>query len=163
MARSIENPQRNVNTRDGAIGFPCTGARWPAVVWSNSMQHLPEEVRRVALEGGTESPFSGAYWNHHEAGVYRCVVCGTELFSSGAKFDSGTGWPSFDDPVAKDRIEFVEDMSHGMRRTEVKCATCHSQLGHVFPDGPTSTGERYCVNSVCLAFTPKTSESGSSS
>ncbi len=120
------------------------------------MQSLSDDLRRVAIDGGTEAPFTGRYWNHHEDGSYRCAVCGTELFSSAAKFDSGTGWPSFDDPVAKDRIEFIEDLSHGMRRTEVKCATCHAHLGHLFPDGPTATGERYCVNSVCLTFVPKT-------
>lgn len=126
------------------------------------MEHLSDELRHVALEGGTEAPFSGRYWNHHENGTYNCAVCGTQLFSSNAKFDSGTGWPSFDDPVAKENLEFIEDHSHGMTRTEVRCKTCHSHLGHVFADGPTKTGERYCINSVCLAFQSSTTSNENS-
>lgn len=136
------------------------------VVRSNCMNPISDELKRVALEGGTEAPFTGKYWNHHEDGSYRCAICGTELFSSGAKFDSGTGWPSFDDPIAKDRLEFIEDRSHGMRRTEIRCAHCHAHLGHVFDDGPTKTGQRYCMNSVCLAFSansPTHHRGGSSS
>ncbi len=116
------------------------------------MQPISDHLKHVALEGGTEAPFTGEYWNHHEDGSYRCAICGTKLFSSGAKFDSGTGWPSFDDPVAQEAIERIEDASQGMKRTEVRCKTCHAHLGHVFEDGPTNTGERYCINSVCLRF-----------
>ena len=119
-----------------------------------------DELRRVAQEGGTEPPFTGKYWNHHEDGMYRCATCGAELFSSSAKFDSGTGWPSFDDPVSRERLEFVQDTAHGMIRTEVRCKHCHAHLGHVFDDGPTSTGQRYCINSVCLAFAARSAENG---
>lgn len=121
---------------------------------------LPDDVRAVALEGGTERPFTGKYWNHHEKGSYHCVICDAELFSSEAKFDSDTGWPSFDDPVARERLEFIEDHSLGETRTEVRCKNCHAHLGHVFNDGPTKTGERYCVNSVCLAFQRRTDSVG---
>lgn len=123
-----------------------------------NQEPLSDELQRVAREGGTETPFTGAYWNHHEDGSYRCAICGTPLFSSGAKFDSGTGWPSFDDPVAQENLEFIGDGTHGMSRTEVRCKTCHAHLGHVFDDGPTETGKRYCINSVCLAFVPKGEE-----
>lgn len=116
---------------------------------------LSEELRRVAREKGTEAPFTGKYWNEHADGIYRCAICQTELFSSEAKFDSGTGWPSFDSPVYKDRLELREDVDYGMRRTEVVCRTCGAHLGHVFPDGPTETGQRYCINSVCLRLEPK--------
>ena len=115
----------------------------------------PEEYR-VLREKGTEAPFSGKYWNEHSLGVYKCAACGTELFSSDTKFDSGTGWPSFTDPMNKANVELKEDISHGMKRTEVTCKNCGSHLGHVFNDGPTEVdgkkagGERYCINSVCL-------------
>lgn len=120
---------------------------------------LSPELRRVALEGGTEAPFTGAYVNHHEQGMYRCAVCGTELFSSGTKFDSGTGWPSFTDPANLAHVELKSDESHGMTRTEVRCKTCGAHLGHVFDDGPQEKGgKRYCINSVCLAFDPATGD-----
>ncbi len=117
---------------------------------------LSEELRRVAREGGTEAPFSGHYWNNHEKGMYTCAVCGTELFSSDTKFDSGTGWPSFTEPENREHIELREDKSHGMTRTEVRCKTCGAHLGHVFDDGPKEKGgKRYCINSVCLDLTGK--------
>lgn len=112
---------------------------------------LSPELRRVAREKGTEPPFSGKYWNTHEKGSYRCAVCGAELFSSDAKFDSGTGWPSFTEPTNRENVELKEDTSHGMRRTEVACKNCDTHLGHVFDDGPRERGgQRYCINSVCL-------------
>ena len=108
----------------------------------------------VCLNHGTEPPFQNAYWNHKEAGTYSCKCCGTPLFTSESKFDSGTGWPSFFQPIDTERIEEVDDFSHGMHRVEVRCAACGSHLGHVFPDGPAPTGLRYCINSASLDFKP---------
>ncbi len=115
------------------------------------------ELYQVACEGGTEAPFTGKYWNEHARGMYKCAVCGTELFSSDTKFDSGTGWPSFTDPVNLERVELREDLSGGMKRTEVICKKCAAHLGHVFDDGPIDKrlpadkqGKRYCINSVSL-------------
>lgn len=114
---------------------------------------LSTELRHVAREKGTETPFSGKYVHHHEKGMYKCAVCGAELFSSDAKFDSGTGWPSFTEPANLKNIELKEDLSHGMRRIEVVCKNCGAHLGHIFDDGPKEKGgKRYCVNSVCLDF-----------
>ena len=116
-------------------------------------KELSPELYRVAREKGTEAPFSGKYWNTHEKGMYKCAVCGAELFSSDTKFDSGTGWPSFTDPVNLERVVLKEDVSHGMKRTEAQCKQCGAHLGHVFSDGPQEKGgKRYCINSVCLAF-----------
>ncbi len=117
---------------------------------------LPPALRRVAREGGTEAPFTGAFVNNHEKGIYRCAICGTELFSSDAKFDSGTGWPSFTDPANLEQVVLKEDSSLGMSRTEVICKTCGAHLGHVFDDGPQEAGgKRYCINSICLEFEKK--------
>ena len=114
---------------------------------------LTDEEYRVLRERGTEAPFSGAYVDNHEQGVYRCKVCGNVLFSSSAKFDSGTGWPSFTDPAVAENVGTRVDDSHGMQRTEVFCKHCGSHLGHVFDDGPEEAGgKRYCINSVCLDF-----------
>jgi methionine-R-sulfoxide reductase len=118
-------------------------------------QRLTREQYHIACEGGTEPPFRNAYWDHKEEGVYLDVISGKPLFSSEAKFDSGTGWPSFFAPFDPEEIVEIVDTSHGMRRVEVRSKTGDAHLGHVFPDGPKPTGLRYCINSAALQFVPK--------
>jgi peptide-methionine (R)-S-oxide reductase len=115
--------------------------------WREQLSPVQYDVLR---RKGTERPFTGRFWNEHRSGTYRCAGCGAELFSSQTKFDSGTGWPSFTEPANRANVDLVEDRSFGMRRIEVNCAACGGHLGHVFPDGPGTTGERYCINSCSL-------------
>jgi peptide-methionine (R)-S-oxide reductase len=116
---------------------------------------LTPEQYKVMRDKGTERAFTGAYVDNHEKGTYKCAACGEPLFDSDTKFDSGSGWPSFFKPLSGDAIETEEDRSHGMRRTEVMCKKCGAHLGHLFEDGPKPTGQRYCVNSISLAFEKK--------
>ena len=120
--------------------------------WS---EQLTPEQFHVARRKGTERAFSGAYWDHHANGVYRCVCCGTALFSSAHKFDSGTGWPSYWQPISESNVRTEDDYAFLMHRTEVLCAVCDAHLGHVFEDGPAPTGVRYRINSVSLSFDDK--------
>ena len=115
-------------------------------------QELSPEEYHVLREAGTERAFTGEYWDNHEDGMYRCRACGEVLFDSGTKFDSGTGWPSFTEPMNLEHVELVPDTSYGMVRTEVRCANCGSHLGHVFDDGPGPSGQRFCINSCSLDF-----------
>lgn len=119
------------------------------------MTELTPEQYEVLRKKGTERAFTGEYWDKHEDGTYRCAACGAQIFSSETKFDSGTGWPSFTEPLEAGTVELHDDFSHGMHRVEVTCAKCGSHLGHVFDDGPGPNGKRFCLNSCSLDFDGK--------
>lgn len=115
-------------------------------------ERLTDDEFSVCRQRGTEAPYSGKLLHNHKTGVYSCTCCESPLFLSDNKYDSGCGWPSFDAPVNDEAVRYIEDLSHGMKRAEIRCTACDSHLGHVFPDGPKTTGERFCVNSVSLIF-----------
>lgn len=142
-ATSALQPQRKASVRFKVVK---SDAEWKKL--------LSPESYDVLRHAGTETAFTGKYWNNHEAGIYVCAGCGQELFSSKTKFESGTGWPSFFEPIAKGRVLEQNDDAFGMHRTEVLCSRCGGHLGHVFDDGPKPTGLRYCMNSAALAFKP---------
>lgn len=158
MQNSPEEQQPNArNPEASACGLPSNAS----IEQNRNIQRTDEEWKktlspeqyRVLRAQGTEAPFQNEYWNFKEAGSYQCAGCGEPLFTSATKFDSGTGWPSFTEPISSQIVGETTDISHGMSRTEVHCSKCGGHLGHVFHDGPQPTGRRYCINSASLSFT----------
>jgi peptide-methionine (R)-S-oxide reductase len=143
-ATSKDNTKTSAGTAAGTPKLQLSDAEWRT--------RLTPEQFHILREKGTERAFTGALVNNHADGMYHCAACNAPLFKSDTKFESGSGWPSFFEPVSPDAVELHEDNTHGMRRIEATCATCGSHLGHVFPDGPNPTGERYCINSASLDF-----------
>jgi len=136
-----------MSTEKSSSPISKTDAEWRA--------ELTPEQYRITRQHGTEPPFTGPYWDEKDPGLYRCVCCDAPLFRSDTKFDSGTGWPSFYEPVSPNALTEQEDRSYGARRIEISCSNCGAHLGHVFPDGPEPTGQRYCMNGTALSFVPE--------
>lgn len=164
--RNTETPEKQTGSQNAEsvtiVEFSDSGARQssstvPKIVKSEDewKQQLSPQVFEVTRREGTERAFTGEYWNLHDKGIFRCACCGTPLFDSDTKFESGTGWPSFWAPIAEENVKFIEDNAFGMRRVAVSCPRCDAHLGHVFPDGPRPTGLRYCMNSASLNFVKK--------
>ncbi len=154
MAWSCNHAQPKTQTKNNPAEAHATGEAVKKVVKSDAewKAQLSEEAYYVLRKAGTERAYSGQYWDHHGKGTYTCAACGLPLFDSKTKFDSGTGWPSFYEPIQPQNVINHEDNAYGMSRTEVVCARCEGHLGHVFEDGPKPTGLRYCMNSVSLNF-----------
>ncbi len=150
---AVNTSRRDTAPRRSASGYDV--GRISAAERDQLANDLSEEERRILLEHGTERAFCGNLLHNKEKGIYACRLCGLPLFRSGAKFESGTGWPSFFEPFDPEHISEVRDNSYGMTRTEIRCRRCDGHLGHVFPDGPPSTGQRYCLNSVAMEFFPE--------